>query len=176
MNNNAISVANEFIELAKKNGVKDLTVLKLLKLVYIAHGFGLSLFKGEKLLIDPRFDTVEAWKYGPVIPSVYHTFKQYRNTNITEKGIIFSGIDSNGDPVACTPILEEDDAKSIVRIVWKRYGKSTARELVDLTHMGGTPWSISYKEGLNKEIPDSLTKMYYDSVIKLILENNGKRN
>ena len=60
MQNNAISVANEFIKLAKIDHVTDLTFLKLRNLVYIAYGFGLSLFDGKKSMIDTRFDAVEA--------------------------------------------------------------------------------------------------------------------
>lgn len=75
MNMNALSVANYFIELAHKEG-RHITQLGLMKRVYIAHGFSLAL--NYQSLLDPRFDKVEAWRYGPVIPSVYHSFKQYK--------------------------------------------------------------------------------------------------
>ncbi len=77
MRNNALGVANELIDLADSDG-KDLTLLKLVKLVFLSYAFGLVLAKDEPL-IDPRFDKVEAWRYGPVIPSVYHSFKHLRN-------------------------------------------------------------------------------------------------
>lgn len=67
MKDNALSVANYFIDLAKKEN-KNLTQLGLMKRVYIAHGFSLAINKES--LLDKRFDKVEAWKYGPVIPSV----------------------------------------------------------------------------------------------------------
>ena len=70
MKNNAIAIANYFID--KANSVQrqenDLTLLRLVKYVYIAYGFALAILK--KKIIDERFDKVEAWKYGPVIPSV----------------------------------------------------------------------------------------------------------
>ena len=75
MKDNALSVANYLIDLAKKEN-KNLTQLGLMKRVYIAHGFSLAINKES--LLDNRFDKVEAWKYGPVIPSVYHSFKQYK--------------------------------------------------------------------------------------------------
>ena len=82
---NALSVANYFIELAQRDEV-SITQLGLMKRVYIAHGFSLALLNFS--LLDSRFDDVEAWKYGPVIPSVYHSFKCYRNGPITDKTII----------------------------------------------------------------------------------------
>ena len=175
MTNNAISVANEFIKLAKIDNVTDLTFVKLRNLVYIAYGFGLSLFDGKKSMIDPRFDAVEAWKYGPVIPSVYHTFKQNQNKNIEEEGILFSKME-NDIPTIDYPELKDNEAKSIVNIVWRRYGKMKAYELMRLTHMKGTPWSISYIEGKNCKIPEVITKLYYDSVINMIIENNDNNS
>lgn len=66
MKTNALSVANYFIELAHKEG-KPIHLLGLVKRVYIAHGFALALL--HRGLLDPRFDKVEAWRYGAVIPS-----------------------------------------------------------------------------------------------------------
>ncbi len=78
-NNNTLSVANYLIDLAEQSG-KHLQPLKLMKLVYIAYGFGLAVL--DRSIIDPRFDKVEAWRFGPVIPSVYHSFKQYGKNDI----------------------------------------------------------------------------------------------
>lgn len=88
---NALAVANYFIEIAKREG-KGITQLGLMKRVYIAHGFSLAIH--HKSLLDPRFDKVEAWKYGPVIPNVYHSFKQYRSNPILEKTVIMTWDDS----------------------------------------------------------------------------------
>ena len=72
MKDNALSVANYFIELANKDH-KDIKLLGLIKRVYIAHGFSLAIF--HKPLLDNRFDKVEAWKYGPVM--LYMMFPTY---------------------------------------------------------------------------------------------------
>ncbi len=63
MKTNALGVANYLLELAKKQNI-DVEPLKLMKLVYIAHGYMLALFNRSAL--DERFDWVEAWKYGQI--------------------------------------------------------------------------------------------------------------
>lgn len=167
MKTNATAVANFFVEKAKAEGV-DITLLGLIKRVYITHGFTLAFF--DKPAIDVRFDKVEAWRYGPVIPSVYHSFKHNKSNPITELSEIVK-YDSNGNiREICTPKLEDEGIRNIADMVWKRYYGQSDSSLVSLTHRVGTPWSISYVEGENRIIDDILTKSYYLKVIE-----NGRK-
>jgi len=173
MNTNALSVANYFIELAHKEG-RAITQLGLMKRVYIAHGFSLAL--NYQPLLDPRFDKVEAWRYGPVIPSVYHSFKQYKAAPITEKTVVMEWDDKANKPIFKTPELEDKDAKTIVEMVWKRYHSYTDSEMVELTHREGTPWAVCYIKGENREIPDELTAAFYQKLVKVAIEMHEKRS
>lgn len=166
MGANALSVANYFIDLAQRDKV-PIHLLGLVKRVYIAHG--LALAYRHRGLLDPRFDKVEAWKYGPVIPSVYHSFKQNRNNAITEKvsNLVWG---KNGEPQWETPQLTDKEDKEIVEAVWKRYINYTDNKLVTLLHRKGTPWFLCYVEGANVPIPDEVTASYYDLLIKKIKE------
>src|SRR5687768_4006741 len=74
----ARNVANEFLRQAKERGTK-LTNMELQKLVYIAHGYSLAIL--DRPLIKQY---VEAWRYGPVIPDLYHALRQYRSGDVTE--------------------------------------------------------------------------------------------
>lgn len=56
-------------------------------------------------------------------------------------------------------------------MVWDRYLDYTDRQLVALTHREGTPWGICFEPNMNKEIPDSFTKMYYEKLVKIIVDN-----
>ena len=170
MKTNALSVANYFIDLANKDN-KPIHLLGLIKRVYIAHGFALALL--EHGLLDARFDKVEAWKYGPVIPSVYHSFKQYKYDEIKQKTITMKE-DSNGDFVFETPAITEEQDKMVIEMVWKRYKDYSDNALIDLTHMSGTPWQVCYKEGRNSEIPDSYTELYYKKLVGIILANEKR--
>lgn len=171
MKENALSVANYFVKLAKKDH-KELRLLGLLKRVYIAHGFYLAIY--HEPLIDKRFDKVEAWKYGPVIPSVYHSFKQYRNNAITEETDILEWDDKRNEPFFSTPELTEDRAKKIVTMVWKRYSDFSDSEMVSLTHRKGTPWSVCYIPERNMPIPDEITALYYEKLVATVIKNNER--
>ena len=166
MKDNALSVANYFIDIAKSAG-KTLTQLGLMKRVYIAHGFSLAI--NHKPLLDYRFDRVEAWKYGPVIPSVYHSFKQYRSTPITDLTVIMEWDEDTMEPHFVTPRLNDTKAKKIVEMVWSRYLNKTDSEMVSLTHKKGTPWDLCDIEGENQPIPDELTEEYYRKIVSATL-------
>ncbi|KAA5199673.1 Panacea domain-containing protein [Parabacteroides goldsteinii] len=167
MKTNALAVANYLVAYAKEQG-KPLKLLGLMKRVYIVHGFSLAIY--DKSILDERFDQVEAWKYGPVIPSVYHSFKYNRDKEIVEltdmlveneKGFSFE-----------TPTLEDCDIKKICEMVWKRYEDVTDSQMVELTHRKGTPWNLCYVPGMNTKIPDELTKLHYKNIIKATLTNS----
>ncbi|MFI5200989.1 MAG: Panacea domain-containing protein, partial [Candidatus Kapaibacterium sp.] len=102
---NPILIANYFINKSKEESVV-LTPMKLVKLVYIAHGWTLALRDRELLT-----ESVEAWQYGPVLPSVYHAFKQYGSGQIKELALPgnndFDRIDS--------------DTREVLDAVWDAY-------------------------------------------------------
>lgn len=166
MNNDAIAIANYFIDKNNKdtNAPYPLTLLRLVKYVYIAYGFAMAVL--DKVIIDKRFDVVEAWKYGPVIPSVYHSFKHNGNNQIKHKSIIAISEDKNGKLCFIEPKVEDKDICMLLDFVWKRYRAKSTAELVDLLHKDNTPWAYCYKESQNIEIPDEMTKMYYKSIVK----------
>ena len=173
MRNSALSIANYFIKKAHEEG-SQIKPLRLMKLVYIAHGYMLAILNRSAL--NPRFDKVEAWKYGPVIPSVYHSFKQYGNGPIEKQTVIIHDEKvKNGNCVVDleTPMLEGKEEKAICDVVWKNYKGYSDSELVTMLHKDGSPWALVYVEGQNIEIPDLFTRIYYTKVINSILKANG---
>lgn len=159
----AMAMANYFIDRAAKDNV-PLTLLKLLKLVYLAHGFSLAAFNKSFL---SRYDRVEAWKFGPVIPSVYHSFKHNGSTPIKERGIIVLDFEKDGEADVVCP-MPKDDVLPVLDFVWKRYGKRPASELVDLLHMRGTPWAEYYRAHQNAVIPDEATQEFYTMMLNAL--------
>lgn len=160
----AKAVANEFLSLAKADG-KTVSPMKLLKLVFFAHGWYLA-FK-EQPLIQER---VEAWQYGPVIPVLYHTFKRFGNDPITEEAKEWRI--QNGKLACFTPRIEPSDddpspaeAKVLIGKVWETYGQHSAAQLSNATHLPGAPWQKIYRPGVKSLIiPDDVIRDYYDAL------------
>ncbi|MGG8496224.1 Panacea domain-containing protein [Tenacibaculum sp. TC6] len=150
------SVANEFLKVSK-NSNYELTNMKLVKLMYIAQGLSLSLL--ERPLFDN--DHIEAWKFGPVIPSVYHEFKHFKSEPITSNSVM---LDSEWKFLS-EPSLTDEEDKKVVLLTWQLYKDVSAKDLVDLTHMPGTPWSLTYSPDQNRVINNELIKRYYDKFV-----------
>ena len=129
---NARVVANRLLELAADKGT-SLTPMQVLKLVYIAHGWSLGLT--GRPLID---DTVEAWQYGPVIPTLYSAVKQYGSGAVA--GRLPLGFGARADDLS--PAENE-----LVRQVFDIYGNMSGLALSRITHAPGTPWSQTYAPG-----------------------------
>lgn len=169
MARNAIAVSNYFIDLAKKDN-SEIKLLGLVKRVYIAHGFCLALY--GKSFLDDRFDSVEAWRYGPVIPSVYHSFKYNRANPITDHAYLYDGSEfdeENFVPPSLNPLYDQD-IMDVCEMVWIRYKEVTDSDLVFLTHKDGTPWSICYVANENRPIPDKYTTEYYKKVVQAVIK------
>ena len=143
-----IQVANKFIELAAANGT-PITQMQAQKLTYIAHGVSLGHFS-KPLLTDP----ICAWRYGPVIPSLYNVLKHNGNNKIQYP--VSVGIYDE------TPIDSLND--SLIKNVYDVYGKYPAETLSNFTHREGTPWSQAIKMD-STIIPDYIIQDYYKGLI-----------
>ena len=62
-------IANYLIRLSNKQNNR-MSIMRVLKLAYMAHGWSLAII--DKPLIN---EYVQAWRYGPVIPSIYYSFR-----------------------------------------------------------------------------------------------------
>lgn len=156
----AKAVANEFLELAKKDG-KKLTQMQLQKLVYFAYGWYLAIT--GKRLIDER---VEAWGWGPVIPSIYQAFKRFGSSPITEPAaeVGFRSGKAGFYPIRIQSSDSEEDtlARQVVKRVWDIYGKYSASALSKMTHAPDSPWSRTPdKEIKGTDISDDLISEYF---------------
>ncbi|MEM6602529.1 MAG: type II toxin-antitoxin system antitoxin SocA domain-containing protein [Pseudomonadota bacterium] len=159
--NTPSEVANFFLKKAWDEDVY-ITVMKLIKILWFAYGFWLAL-TGKKLFNE----TFEAWRYGPVVPSIYHEFKRFGKDPIPE-GELSKILDPYSKNWVSAPHISGDiDLEKFLEKIWELYGDFTSRQLVDLTHKSNTPWHKEYVAGLlHKEISDSITKEYFEEEIK----------
>lgn len=154
MAHDALEVSYYFLTQAKQAGIA-LTPMQLIKLVYMAHGWMLGI-DGQPLI----FDKVEAWQYGPVIPSVYHTFKNFGHNPIT----------IHENELNHRRFTFNDLEISVLDKVFGEYGKLPAFQLSDLTHRKGSPWYKVYIEEDNQnswyvEIPNEVIRDYYAKMV-----------
>ncbi|MDJ1470923.1 DUF4065 domain-containing protein [Cytophagaceae bacterium DM2B3-1] len=137
------AIANYFLAKGKADN-KPLSPMKLQKLMYFAYGWYLAT-TNQRLFNE----MIEAWRYGPVIPSVYEAFRHFGNSNITEPMPDFN------TPVAKSGINDET-AQQILDVVWYVYSDLSAIALSNLTHEKGTPWYKIYEQyGSVKNIPSN---------------------
>ncbi|WP_294305488.1 Panacea domain-containing protein [uncultured Sphingomonas sp.] len=135
---NAAAVADRFRVLSGSR----LTPLQLIKLTYIAHGWSYPML--NRGLIGDR---IEAWQYGPVVPTLYHAIKDYRASPVSEP--LWRG----------EPLTADEDA--LVQRVYDAYGSYSGGQLSTMTHQDGTPWDIAWRRGRNSQITNDMIEDHY---------------
>lgn len=142
---NVQDVAKFFIGLANDQANNDqgdlMTHLRLHKLLYFAQGWHLTRY-GKPLFEEE----IEAWQYGPVVPSVYNAYKQHGRAGIA------------GELPNIDAFTEEEF--SLLLDVAREYEKYGTSSLVNMTHKPGSPWSIVNGHG---NIPKNLIRSCFDA-------------
>lgn len=166
-------VANFFLQKAESES-SDITTIKLVKLSYIAQGWALAALDRDILR-----EEVEAWKYGPVIPSIYHGFKHFGSSPITSYAteFVLNGLDSDEEKPTLEVVVPRVDEKdsdlvNMLSVVWSTYKQYSGFDLVEMTHEENTPWSSVYVEGeRHTPIPQMSIKQYYiEHIVGLVQE------
>ena len=154
-----VAVANYFI--GKSGG---LTLLQILKLSYIAHGFKLGL-TGEPLVKE----LVQAWQYGPVFPCIYHEFKLTSSRLIEKQAKRFDSSQTTLVPVDSNFTEYE---KELMDSVYKHYGSLEGWALSSLTHKKDTPWYEAWhrpgggKDFMGVTIPNEKIQKHFEQIIE----------
>jgi uncharacterized phage-associated protein len=139
----ARQIANWFVGRAAQDG-RRLSIMALLKLVYIAHGWHLEMRRSPLIA-----NKIEAWKYGPVIPDVYNAFRQ-------------QGIDVHS-PVPAPGMAPAASDIHLLEEIYRIYGSLPATKLSDLTHEPGSPWDTATRRwGWFASIPNDLILPHYE--------------
>lgn len=170
----ALAVANWFLARAEADG-KNLTPMQLQKLIYFAHGWALALTGVPLIRQRPQ-----AWDWGPVIPSVYHQFKDYGRKPIRERAIDFdwSGLTEAQeftDLKIFEPAIDDDpEAEALLKRIWEVYGDLTGFQLSNMSHLPGGAWDKANQIAKGRrgvDIADDLIKAEFAEKTK-----HGARN
>lgn len=144
-------------------GMEDqcpLTQVSLQKLMYFAQGVNLAT-RGSRLFDE----NIYAWKWGPVVPSVYGMFKRFGSDPMFEEFVVFElgseFLDERNN-------LTEEEEK-VTKFIWDALGKRDPFELVRITHSDGAPWDVVVKkhpaDTRDLVIPDDLIRDYFKKIL-----------
>jgi uncharacterized phage-associated protein len=137
----AIDIARYF--LAIQDEEETITNLKLQKLLYYAQGFHLAL-TGKPLFAEQ----IKAWVHGPVVPAVWHEFKDCGSAPIPR-------------PADFDPDSLNTETRSIIDEVYAVYGQFSAWRLREMTHEEA-PWKEAQQSGV---IPRAAMESFFKTLI-----------
>ena len=140
----AIDVANFFVDMANCDPDDCMTNLRVNKLLYFAQAW--SLVRLGRPLFD---EDIQAWTYGPVVPSVYQAFKACGRERIQSVFGDYSADVFSGDEL------------SLLLDVLNEYGKYTSPALVGITHKEGSPWREVFTPNANRVIGQEALRDYF---------------
>ena len=116
----AHDVAKYFVALVDEDAGDSISNLKLQKLLYYAQGFHLALH-GKPLF----HEKIKAWDHGPVVPQVYHMYKEHGANAIPKEEI--------------DPHIYTKEVRELLDEVYSVYGQFSAGKLRSMTH-NEPPW------------------------------------
>ncbi|MDR1402703.1 MAG: DUF4065 domain-containing protein [Tannerellaceae bacterium] len=122
-----LDVANYFLCLQDIDAEDFISNLKMQKLCYYAQGFWLAIHNVRLFPND-----IEAWQHGPVVPELYHKYKNNKSDRLP----ISEGFDQHVLSKKVTDLLED---------IYQTYGQYSAWRLRDMTHQE-PPWANTVKK------------------------------
>lgn len=138
----ACEIAKYFVSLVDEEAGDSISNLKLQKLLYYAQGFGLAI-SGEPLFPEK----IKAWLHGPVVPQVYHEYKECGASPIPVQSV-----DLGRYP---------DEARELLDEVYAVYGQFSASKLRDMTHQEA-PWKNTPQ---GEEISLAVMREFFQTLI-----------
>lgn len=149
----AIQVAKFFISRYVGDKNRGIEPIKLQKLVYISYGWCWAALEKE---LFP--DEIQAWKYGPVIPAIWNEFKDDRSTSNYQ--------------ISIESLSIEKEIEELLEKIYNVYIKEKSALMVSITYAPGTPWSLVYDGGHDKEIPKHVIRYYFEALYEERQKNN----
>ena len=132
MNNyNALTIANFIIWFVNNHTPnRNLTPLKLQKILYYVQANHLALNNGVPLFSD----LIEKLQYGPVVPSVYHEFKDFGINHISTTRSMLMFTDSGFDLIDFKPEMVDNATQIEVANIVNNLINLNPFDLVERTH------------------------------------------
>lgn len=154
-----LDIARYIINYSNDNGY-GISNLKLQKLLYFVQAEFLAFTEKKQ----PCFgEEIEAWGFGPVIPVVYHEFKQYGSVNIPSIDE-YSEITDDWEVVKRKFNIDciEPEDREVINDIVDGFADYSATALVTITHQQ-RPWRKVYQSGRNNIITKKSIKEYFEN-------------
>ena len=149
------AAANHFISRGIAE-TKPITPMEVQKLLFFAHGWMLGLH-GQPL----HYDEWEAWRFGPVLPVIYHNLSYYGGEPVANKVL---ALPTEFDPVE----------QGVMDQVYEKYRPMGARRLSALTHLKGSPWDQVKRQRFGDGvISNDRIRSYFRKLARKIEAMNG---
>lgn len=146
------AIANQILRICDRLDQK-VTLMQLIKLVYLADGWSTALRNRPMSKLGPQ-----AWQYGPVYPTVYKAFKRFGSGQITDKAKV------QGTEIEISEEFTPDEDALLLQIV-ESYGRHHAFRLSEIMHREGTPWAQTVKnQGMYAEIPLDIMAKHFSEL------------
>lgn len=146
------AVANEILLIGQEKGI-PMSMMKLIKLVYFAHGATLAI-TGNPL----SSEQAEAWKYGPVFRDLYASLPKNGAAPVAYP------VKTPFGAVTRDKSFSDTEIRIMTHIV-DQFGSMGAFELSDITHSEDSPWTEIYKKnGPFSIIPNEMLKNYFEKL------------
>lgn len=150
------AIANYILDYCDGRG-RRVTNLALQKLVYFCHVWAL-ISRGEPL-IRHKF---EAWEFGPVLPYLYRSFKNFDRSPINSRAMQIDPADGQQRVVGYD---FDAETESLLKETVEFYSRLSAGSLVELSHAEGGPWHSVWNHAGNvnpgmKIDDDSIVEFY----------------
>lgn len=134
----AQQIANFFLEKGREENI-PISPMKLIKLVYLAYGWKLAA-TGKRLFPD----RIEAWQHGPIIPALYHEFKDWGRRFIDRYSCMVD-LETGETFIPKMPKNSADGyTVKLLEIVWNAYKNFSSWHLCIISQEKGSPWHKVY--------------------------------
>jgi uncharacterized phage-associated protein len=126
---------------------------KIIKLTYIAYGTCLAMHDHRLVDEHPR-----AWPSGPVFPKLRKRLLRldHNDVRMTDRRL--------------KSIRKDKDVESLVKSIYKFFGKYSDHMLCEWTKMCGSPWDIvvlEWEPEWGKKINDGVIRKYFDRAVTI---------
>jgi uncharacterized phage-associated protein len=146
-------VVNSLLQRGFREKRTDMTPMKIQKLLFYLNGWQLAV-TGKPAILG----SFEAWKYGPVVPSIYRELKRYGAEPITE---YLKEYDPESESMKPFVVADsESEFQEILDLTWQKYAGIDPLRLSAMTHAPNTPWAMARKRG-DTVIDNDTIKNYF---------------